>query len=45
VSALFEQATAVADAVPVLEVSVPWGPPFPADVGARLVEEIARATE
>jgi hypothetical protein len=45
VSQLFEQATAVARAVPVLELTIPWGPPFPADVGARLLEEIARATE
>lgn len=44
VSQLFEQAAAVADAVPVLEVTVPWGPPFAPDVGARLVEEIARAS-
>lgn len=43
-SRLFEQATAVAEAVPVLEVSIPWGPPFAPDVGARLMEEIARAS-
>lgn len=39
----FEQATAVAEAVPVLEVTVPWGPPFAEDVGARLLEEITQA--
>lgn len=43
VSRLFEQATTVAEAVPVLEAAVPWGPPFSEDVGAQLVEEITQA--
>lgn len=43
VSQLFEQATAVAEAVPVLELTVPWGPPFAPDVGARMVDAITRA--
>ena len=44
VARLFEQSAAVADAVPVLEVTIPWGPPFAADVGAQLVDEITRVT-
>ena len=40
---LFQQASAVADAVPVLELTIPWGPPFAPDVGASLAEEIALA--
>lgn len=42
VTQLFEHAAAVAQTVPVLEVTIPWGPPFAPDVGAELVEEIAR---
>ena len=42
VTQLFEHATAVAQNVPVLEVKIPWGPPFAPDVGARLIDEIAR---
>jgi hypothetical protein len=40
VTRMFDQATALAQAVPVLELTVPWGPPFPPDVGALLVEEL-----
>jgi hypothetical protein len=39
---LFGQAATVAETVPLLEVKIPWGPPFPPDVGARLAEEIVR---
>jgi hypothetical protein len=42
VTEMFEQATVLAQAVPVLEVQIPWGPPFADDVGVRLVEELAR---
>lgn len=42
VTRMFEQATALVQAIPVIEVTVPWGPPFPGDVGARLVDELAR---
>jgi len=42
VTRLFEQATALAQAVPVIQAKIPWGPPFEPDVGARLVDELAR---
>ena len=40
----FEQVTALAQAVPVLEVKIPWGPPFATNVGARLVDELDRVS-
>jgi hypothetical protein len=44
IAQLFDQAATVAQAVPVLEVKIPWGPPFAPDVGTRLAEEIARVS-
>jgi hypothetical protein len=44
VTLMFEQATALAQQIPVLEVRIPWGPPFASDIGARLVEGLARAS-
>ena len=41
----FEQVTALAQAVPVLEVKIPWGPPFATNVGARLVDELDRSRQ
>lgn len=40
----FEQAAALAQTVPVLEVTIPWGPPFAPDIGARLLDELARVS-
>lgn len=39
-SRMFAQAATVAEAVPVVEMNVPWGPPFGSDVGARLIGHI-----
>jgi hypothetical protein len=38
----FEKVTALAATVPVLEARVPWGPPFPRDLGTELLAAIAR---
>jgi hypothetical protein len=40
---LFEQAASIAAAVPVVEVEIPWGPPFAPDVGLELIEHIGLA--
>lgn len=44
ITQMFEQAATLAQAVRVLEVKIPWGPPFAADIGTRLIEEIRRVT-
>ena len=44
VTKLFEQAAAVAEAVPVLDVTIPWGPPFTSNVSAQLLEDVQRAS-
>lgn len=39
-SRMFAQAATVAEAVPVVEMNVPWGPPFGSEIGAELIRQI-----
>jgi hypothetical protein len=38
--AQFQGVTRLAESVPVLRARIPWGPPFPEDLGSRLVEAV-----